>query len=75
MLMANKNKCTAATERNRCTTIFCYKSEPFTENKHAWIRNAAKKYLTQKNETFLEMGRIRGSKELRINVFSYLCKK
>jgi len=25
--------------------------KPFTENEHAWIRNAAKKYLTQKNET------------------------
>ena len=26
--------------------------KPFIEHKHAWIRNAAKKYLTQKNETF-----------------------
>ena len=30
--------------------------KPFTENEHAWIRNAAKKYLTQKNETLYEEG-------------------
>lgn len=29
--------------------------KPFTEHKHAWIRNAAKKYLTQKNGIILPL--------------------